>query len=94
VFGLMAALLVVAFKVRGNLQPIVMWIGINFMITVVGRDFISWQGHLGGFLGGLAIAASLVYAPRARRTTWQVAGLSAVGLVLAVAILARTPTLA
>ena len=29
-----------------------MWIGINFLITVVWRRHISWQGHLGGFLGG------------------------------------------
>jgi membrane associated rhomboid family serine protease len=94
VFGLMAALVVVAFKVRGNLQPILMWIGINFLITVVGRDFISWQGHLGGFLGGLAIAATLVYAPRSRRSTWQVAGITAIALLLVVAVVTRTPALA
>ncbi|GCD90194.1 rhomboid family intramembrane serine protease [Nocardioides sp. LS1] len=94
IFGLMGALLVLAFKVRAQMQPVLTWIGINFLITVVGRGFISWQGHLGGFLGGLLIAAALVYAPRQRRTTWQVAGLTAVGVVLVVATLLRTAALA
>jgi membrane associated rhomboid family serine protease len=90
VFGLMGALLVVAFKVKGNVQPILMWIGINFLITVVGRGFISWQGHLGGFVGGLLITAVLVYAPRQRRTAWQVFGLSAITVALVVAVALRT----
>ena len=94
IFGLMGGLLVLALKVRGNVQPILMWIGLNFLITVVGRGFISWQGHLGGFLGGTLIAAVLVYAPRAHRTLWQTAGLSAVTLGLVVAVLLRTATLA
>ena len=41
-----------------------MWIGINFVITVVGRGFISWQGHLGGFLGGLVLGVLLSLAPK------------------------------
>jgi membrane associated rhomboid family serine protease len=94
IFGLMGALLVVAHKVGGNVQQILMWIGLNFFITVAGRGLISWQGHLGGFLGGLAIAAVLAYAPRARRTTWQVAGIAAVLAVTLVAIAARTLALA
>jgi membrane associated rhomboid family serine protease len=94
IFGLMAALLVLAHKVRGNLQQIGMWIALNFVITAVYSSTISWQGHLGGFLGGLAIAAILVYSPRARRTTWQAAGISAVVVVTLVAIAARTLVLA
>ena len=62
VFGLMAALLVVAFKVKADYQQILIWIGINAVLTFVFG--FSWQGHLGGFLGGLAIAGILVYAPR------------------------------
>jgi membrane associated rhomboid family serine protease len=93
VFGLMAALLVLAYKIRGDTQMILGWIGISFLITVVGRGFISWQGHLGGFLGGLLIAAILVYSPRPRRTLWQAIGIVAISLGLVVAILARTATL-
>jgi membrane associated rhomboid family serine protease len=90
IFGLMAALLVVAFKVRGDVQALLTLVAVNVVITVLGAGFISWQGHLGGFVGGLLLALVLVYAPRQRRTAWQVAGLSAVGVLLAVAIVVRT----
>lgn len=90
IFGLMGALLVVAYKVGGNVQSLLTWIGINVLITVLGSSFISWQGHLGGFVGGVAITAALVYAPRHRRTQVQVAALVLIGLAIAVAIVART----
>ena len=63
------------------------------LITVVGRGFISWQGHLGGFLGGLLIAAILVYSPRQHRTIWQSVGLVALAVGLVAAVLARTAAL-
>lgn len=93
VFGLMGALLVLALKVRGDARGIMTWVGLNAVITFVFPN-ISWQGHLGGFLGGAAIAALLVYAPRQRRTAWQVSGLVALTLVLVAAIAARTLALA
>jgi CDP-diglyceride synthetase len=88
----MAALLVVAYKVHGQVQQILIWIGINAVFTITFPG-ISWQGHLGGFVGGLAIATILVYAPRNNRTRWQVAGVSLVGLVVLIAIFARTVAL-
>lgn len=92
-FGLMGALLVVAHKVHGNVSQLMMWIGLNFLITVVGRSFISWQGHLGGFLGGLLLAAAFVYAPKAHRSRWQLAAAASLGIVLLIAIAARTAVL-
>ena len=94
IFGLMGALLVVALKLRANPQQILMWIGINFVVTVVGRGFISWQGHLGGFIGGVLVALVLVYAPRSHRTRWQSLGLGAITLGLVVAVMLRTAVLA
>lgn len=94
IFGLMGALLVIAHKVGGNVQSILTWIGINFVITLVGRGFISWQGHLGGFIGGLVIAAILVYAPRGpRRTTVQALGVGGLTLALIAALVVRTTML-
>jgi membrane associated rhomboid family serine protease len=90
IFGLMAALLIVAVKVRGDVQALLTLVAVNVVITVLGAGFISWQGHLGGFVGGLALAMVLVYAPPTSRTAWQLAGLSAVGVLLAVAVVART----
>jgi membrane associated rhomboid family serine protease len=90
IFGLMAALLVVAIKARGDVQGLLVLVAVNVAITVFGRGFISWQGHLGGFVGGLLLACALVYAPRSRRTAWQVAGLSFVTAVTVAAVVVRT----
>ena len=78
IFGLMGALAVVAVKVRGQVQTVLMWIGLNlvFTFTVSG---ISWQGHLGGLVGGVLIGAAMVLAPREHRTLVQA---TATGLVL------------
>lgn len=83
IFGLLGALLVVAIKRRGNVQTVLVWLGLNliFTFTVSG---ISWQGHVGGLVGGLLIAGALVYAPRRRRLLLQWAAV----VVLAVAALA------
>ena len=89
IFGLMGALLVVALKSGGNVSQIATWLLINAVFTFAGPANISWQGHLGGFLGGCVVAAVLAYAPRGpRRTAYQLVGLGAVlaGLVLAVAV--------
>jgi membrane associated rhomboid family serine protease len=87
IFGLMGALLVVAYKVGGDVQGILTWIGINFLITLLFINNISWQGHLGGFLGGMAVAGVLVYAPKGpRRTSFQLAGLAGLSIVVLVAL--------
>ena len=94
IFGLMGALLIVAIKVRGDVRGILTWIGINFVITFVFVSTISWEGHLGGFIGGAAIGAVLVYAPRGpRRTAIQVAGLTVIAALIVLAIAVRSATI-
>ncbi|QZY30679.1 rhomboid family intramembrane serine protease [Nocardioides coralli] len=88
IFGLMGALFVVALKVGGNVSQIGVWLLLNGVITFTFPN-ISWQGHLGGLLGGALIAMILVYAPREGRSRWQVAGLVATALVLLAGIAAR-----
>jgi membrane associated rhomboid family serine protease len=92
IFGLMGALLVLAYKVRADVSQLLMWIGLNAALTFFGRG-ISWQGHVGGFVGGVVLAAILVYAPRTRRTAWQAAGFGAVALLVLLAIVTRTVAL-
>ena len=50
---------------------------------------VSWQGHVGGLLGGLLVGVVLVLAPRAHRSRWQVLGLVAVLGVLVGLVLLR-----
>ncbi|WP_277500495.1 MULTISPECIES: rhomboid family intramembrane serine protease [unclassified Nocardioides] len=75
VFGLMGALLLLMLRLRADPRPLAAWLAINVLITVAAGNGISWQGHLGGFLGGVAAAAVIVLAPRVRRAWWQAAGL-------------------
>jgi membrane associated rhomboid family serine protease len=82
IFGLMGAIAVLAVKVGGQAQSVLGWIGVNLVLTFT-LSGISWQGHLGGLLGGVLLGAAMVYAPRRRRSLVQ---WSAVGLVLALAV--------
>jgi len=93
IFGLIGALLVVAQKVGGDVRGLLIWLGLNVFITFA-IPHVSWQGHLGGFVGGFLAALVLVHAPRERRTPLQVAGLSVLGVLLVGAMVARTAVLA
>jgi len=93
IFGLMGALLVLAIKVHGDVRAVGSWIAANFVVTFLLGSSISWQGHLGGFIGGAVLGAVLVYAPRERRGLWQLAGFCAVGAVILVAVVLRVAQL-
>jgi membrane associated rhomboid family serine protease len=94
IFGLMGALVVVARRVRADTSALLALIGINTVITVLGAQYISWQGHLGGLVGGLLLGTALVYSPRRGRTRWQVLGLTVVAVALVLLTLVRTVLLA
>ena len=81
-FGLLGALLVVAKKARLNSQWLMQNLVVAVVITVVGWRLISWQGHLGGFLGGVVAAAIIAYAPKSSRSVVQWAGLGLLTVVL------------
>jgi membrane associated rhomboid family serine protease len=92
IYGLFAALLVLALKVGGDVRQLLVLIGINVFLTFAIPN-ISWQGHLGGFIGGAAIAVALIHAPRQRRTPYQVGALLLVALAIAVAVISRVVSL-
>lgn len=92
IFGLIGALLVIGTKVGGDVSTLWGWLAINVVLTFV-VDNVSWQGHLGGLVGGAVVAAILVFAPRERRGLVQALGISALVLVLLLAVGARVLTL-
>ena len=67
-------------------QSVLGWIGINLVLTFT-LSGISWQGHLGGLLGGVVLGAAMVHAPHSHRSLvqWSVTGAVAV-LALAVVV--------
>lgn len=94
IYGLFAGLIVVARKVGADMRSLWALIAVNVFITFAVPN-ISWQGHLGGFIGGGLVAAILVYAPRgSRRTAFQVCGLVAVAALIALAMILRAAALA
>ena len=93
-FGLLGALLVIARKARLDSQWLMQNLGIGIVITVIGWRFISWQGHLGGFLAGALAAAIIAYAPKANRAVVQWVGLAGLAVVLLALSLVRALALA
>ncbi|ANH37733.1 Rhomboid protease GluP [Nocardioides dokdonensis FR1436] len=93
IYGLFAALLVVARKVGGDMRQLLILVAINVVITFAVPN-ISWQGHLGGFVGGAVVTALLVHAPRGpRRGAFQVVGLVLLTLSLLAAAVLRIAAL-
>lgn len=94
IYGLFAALAVIVYKIGGDLRTVGGLLLINVVITYAIPN-ISWQAHLGGFLGGLAVTAMIVYAPRGpRRATAQWLAIGGITALVALAVILRSAVLA
>ena len=89
VFGLMGVLLVIVWRNRGDVRSVLVWLGLNVAYTFLAGHSISWQGHLGGLVGGALAGFVIVFAPRVDRQRWQWAGLSAIAVTAVVLIVIR-----
>jgi len=89
VFGLLAAALVLYRKQGFDVSALLLLLGLNLVFTFTIPN-ISWQGHIGGLVGGLVAAAALAYAPRQHRTAVQVSAFAGLTVVCLVLIVART----
>ncbi|WFE58640.1 rhomboid family intramembrane serine protease [Micromonospora sp. WMMD712] len=92
IFGLFAALIVIERRMGRDISSVlpVLVINLVFTLTVPG---ISIPGHLGGLVTGGAMALVLAYAPRSRRTLFQVAGAAVLLVALLALAVVRTLTL-
>ncbi len=87
IFGLFGALVVTQRRIGGDLRGIYVILGLNLVLGFV-IPGISWQGHLGGLVTGVAVGAVYVYAPKAWRTVAQLGGTVLVAaLLVALAVL-------
>lgn len=93
VYGLLGAILVVVLRTRQPPQGMLLWIALGFGYSFLVPG-ISWQGHLGGFLGGLAVTGVLAFAPRANRVRFQWIGLGLIAAVIVALLVVRTLQLA
>ncbi|MFJ9313464.1 rhomboid family intramembrane serine protease [Pimelobacter simplex] len=92
IFGLLGAALVAGWKSGADLSVFRTTIVLAVIISVI--PGVSWQGHLGGFVGGALAAAILAFAPRGQhRALVQAAGLTLLGAVVLAGTLLRTLTL-
>lgn len=88
IFGLFAALFVVARRLRLNIGGIATVIVVNLVFSfVIAR--IAWQAHVGGLIVGAVLAAAYAYAPRKGQRLIQWSATAAVIVILAVAIVIR-----
>jgi membrane associated rhomboid family serine protease len=92
IFGLFGALLVVGRKLRLNIQPIALTIGLNLVLTF-SLSGISWQAHIGGLVAGVGLGAAWAYAPRPNRTAIQIGSSVALAVLLVVMTVLRTHNL-
>jgi membrane associated rhomboid family serine protease len=89
IFGLLGALIVL-FARRGlPVQQLVVVAALNFALTF-SNSGISWQAHVGGFVGGLVIGAILAFASGVRQQRLQWIGMAVVAVAIVVAVVART----
>ncbi|WP_246081722.1 rhomboid family intramembrane serine protease [Nocardioides litoris] len=94
IFGLFGAIAVLVHKVGADLRSIAGLLAVNVLITFALPN-ISWQGHLGGLVGGAAVTAVIVYAPRGtRRSLAQWSAIGGVTALVALAVILRSAVLA
>lgn len=86
IFGLFAALYVVARHLNLQTGGIVGTIAVNLVISFSFSSYIDWRGHVGGLVTGGVIAAVYAYAPKGpARARMQAAGVAIVAVALAAA---------
>jgi membrane associated rhomboid family serine protease len=92
IFGLFGATAVLMRRMRYDMRPIAILLGINLVITFAWAD-IAWQAHIGGLVAGALIAYGMVHAPRRHRTLVQTGTCAVVVLAIVVACAVRTSEL-
>ena len=85
IFGLMGAFLVIQRKRGGNMNGLLILVGINLVIGFLPGINVAWQAHLGGLIGG-ALTGLIYYETRHLRHKGRQALLMAALVVTLIAL--------
>ncbi|MFS0885836.1 rhomboid family intramembrane serine protease [Aeromicrobium sp. 179-A 4D2 NHS] len=91
VFGLFGLALIFLIRTKQNITGMLVLLAINGFVSL-GQN-VSWQGHLGGFLTGLALGLVFAYAPRERRGLLHVGAFVVLWVAFIAAVVWRTADL-
>jgi membrane associated rhomboid family serine protease len=89
VFGLFGATAVLMRRMRQDMRPVLVLLGINLVFTFTWSN-IAWEAHIGGLAVGAVIAFALVHAPREKRALVQYGTCAAVLAVVLLVCVLRT----
>lgn len=84
IFGLMGATLVIVHRLGGNMNGLLILVGINLVIGFIPGLNIAWQAHLGGLVTGALLGLVLVATRRRKQLTLQKLGIAGVIVILLV----------
>jgi membrane associated rhomboid family serine protease len=93
IFGLFAAFFVLGLKLGIPVQPIVLVLVLNLVITFAPGTNISWQGHIGGLAVGGLLAAAYAYTPPRLQRAVNVAAPAVMALALLLAVVVKTASI-
>ncbi|WP_438487077.1 rhomboid family intramembrane serine protease [Streptomyces sp. S186] len=89
IFGLMGATAVLMRRLRYDMKPVLILLGLNLAFTFLWPN-IAWQAHVGGLIVGAAVAFGMVHAPRDRRTLVHAGTCALVLLAIVATVWVRT----
>jgi hypothetical protein len=83
--------LVLLLRAKQDVRTLLVLLAINAVISTQGN--ISWEAHLGGFVGGLLLGVTFAYAPRERKGLTQLIVFAVLWIAMIAAIALRTSDL-
>jgi membrane associated rhomboid family serine protease len=92
-FGVLGGYVVVTLKVQRSFEAAISWVLFPLAFTLFAGSYISWQGHLGGLVGGAVLTALIVYAPRKQRSAFQWSAIAAFTIACVALVLVRVAAL-
>ncbi len=86
IFAMLGAMLILGWKSGQNMTSLLVLLGLNLVIGFLPGVAISWQGHVGGALAGMAVAAIYYATRKPQQKTMRIALLAVLGVVLVLVI--------